>query len=168
MRKFVKNNNTNMYINLISIFVIFLLFIILSLVLILMATDAYKKMNIEVENTFNTTALVSYISNKAKSYDNTGDVISIENKDKTSMLRLENAKEKLVTYIYEKDNNIYENTIRKDDRFNSDSGQVLFKANKLSFEKCSDNLLKINVETIGKEKMYNYVNIITDALSSEK
>jgi hypothetical protein len=165
MKKFVNNNDNSVYANLISIFVIFFTFTVLSLVLILITTDSYKKMKNEIDNTFNSSALIGYISNKIKSYDSNDNKIRIIEVDgENNILQLENNAEKLVTYIYEKNDIVYEAVVRKGDKLNSKLGQELFKAKEIEFKIYESHLIKVNVKTVNDEEISNFINIKTGAL----
>lgn len=165
MKRFVKNNDNSVYANLISIFIIFFMFTVLSLTLILITTDSYKKMKNQIDNTFNSSALLSYVTNKIRSYDNKDNTIRVIKEDGVdNVLRLEDGNEKLVTYIYEKNDIVYESVARKGDKLNCNMGQELFKAKKVTFKICDENLIKITIHTTNNKNMYNYVNIKTMSL----
>lgn len=166
MKRFIKNNDNSVYVNLMSIFIIFFMFTVLSLILILITTDSYNKMKNQIDGTFNSSALVGYVSNKIKSYDSKGDDIKVVKEDNLkNVLKLENGSEKLVTYIYEKNDIVYEYVVRKGDKLDSDMGQELFRAKKIEFKVCSSNLIKINIKTTNGETISNYINIKTGVLN---
>ena len=160
MSNFKIKKHNNIYINLFSIFILFFMFIVLSLILIIFADDSYKKMRNQVEGTFNSTAIVGYVSNKIKSYDENECAIKIKkNNNKYSMLGLENNKEKLITYVYIKDNYICENVVKKGSKMDENSGQRLFQAKNLEFEKINDKMLYIKIITLDNELLTRYVSV---------
>lgn len=160
MSNFKIKKNNNIYINLFSIFILFFMFIILSFILIIFAADSYKKMRNQVEGTFNSTAIVGYVSNKIKSFDENECAIKIKkNNSKFSILGLENNKEKLITYVYIKDNYICENVVKKGSKMDENSGQRLFQAKNLEFEKINDKMLYIKIITLDNELLTRYVSV---------
>lgn len=162
-----KAKKNNIYINLFSMFVLFFIFIVLSLILVVFATNAYKKMKNQTENTFNSTALIGYITNKIKSCDSDEYSIKIkkdvENKDKKILL-LENKDEGFITYIYEKSNCIYENVVKKENKMDENAGQILFTAKDIEFKKINDNLINIKVKTLENETISRYIYIASNVL----
>lgn len=169
----LRNKKNSIYINLVSMFVLFFLFIILALFLIIFATDAYKNMKNQTEYTFNSTALIGYISNKIKSCDSEEYEVKIEKVKQASekkdnrkkyMLVLENKKEEIMTYIYEKENKIYENVVKKGTEIKESEGQALFQAKSLELKKINDNLIKIKVNTLENESIERYVYITSKVL----
>lgn len=175
-----KAKKNNIYINLFSMFVLFFIFIVLSLILVVFATNAYKKMKNQTENTFNSTALIGYITNKIKSCDsdeysikikkeeqlyNEKDISKkdVENKDKKILL-LENKDEGFITYIYEKSNCIYENVVKKENKMDENAGQILFTAKDIEFKKINDNLINIKVKTLENETISRYIYIASNVL----
>ena len=160
MSNFRIKKSNNIYINLFSIFILFFMFIILSLILIIFAADSYKKMRNQVEGTFNSTAIVGYVSNKIKSFDENECAIQIKkSNNKYSMLGLESKKEKLITYVYIKDNYICENVVQKGSKMDENSGQRLFQAKNLEYEKINDKLLYIKIRTLDNELLTRYVSV---------
>ena len=112
------------------------------------------------EGKFNSTAIVGYVSNKIKSFDEKDCVIKIKkNNNKYSMLGLENKKEKLITYVYIKDNYICENVVKKGRKMDENSGQRLFQAKNLEFEKINDKLLYIKIRTLDNELLNRYISV---------
>ena len=89
-----------------------------------------------------------------------------EKKDnrKKYMLVLENKKEEIMTYIYEKENKIYENVVKKGTEIKESEGQALFQAKSLELKKINDNLIKIKVNTLENESIERYVYITSKVL----
>ena len=80
------------------------------------------------------------------------------------MLVLENKKEEIMTYIYEKENKIYENVVKKGTEIKESEGQALFQAKSLELKKINDNLIKIKVNTLENESIERYVYITSKVL----
>ena len=168
MSTFKIKKNNNIFINLFSIFILFFMFIILSLILIIFATNSYKKMRNQIETNFNSTVIVGYVSNKIKSFDENECAIDIKKKNnKYSVLELESKKEKLVTYVYIKDNYICENVVKEGSKMYENSGQRLFKAKNLEFDKINDQLICIKVKTLDNESLKKYVSVASKVSMSK-
>jgi len=64
VKVFRTKNDNSVYINLISIFCIFVTFIGLAFVILIMELNFYNKLKVGINNTFSTGTIISYYTNK--------------------------------------------------------------------------------------------------------
>jgi hypothetical protein len=106
VKVFKAKNDNSVYINLISIFLIFSTFIGLAFITLIMELNFYNKLKEGVNTTFSKGTIISYYNNKIHNYD--GNKIAVLNNGKTDILMLEDKSEGVKTYVYVKDGAIYE------------------------------------------------------------
>jgi len=156
VKVFRTKNDNSVYINLISIFCIFVTFIGLAFVILIMELNFYNKLKVGINNTFSTGTIISYYTNKIRNF-NGGNIEVIKNKNQ-DILVLEDEESNLKTYIYVKDKAIYEHVTNISDKFDDSKGQKVFDVNKVSLEK-DNKIIKMTIKTYEDDVINSYVNI---------
>lgn len=161
MKIFKSKNDNSVYINLISIFLIFVTFIGLAFITLIMELNFYNKLKVGINTTFSTGTIVSYYNNKIHNFD--GNKIAILNNGKTDILMLEDPDAKLKTYVYVKDGAIYEHVTDIKEGFVYGSGTKVFEAESVKL-KIKDKLVELNVKTSGDKKQKSYIYISGESM----
>ena len=143
-----------MYINLISIFCIFVTFIGLAFITLIMELNFYNKLKEGINNTFSTGTIVSYYNNKIHNFD--GDKIAILNNGKTDILMLEDKDVNLKTYVYVKDGAIYEYVTQLSEGFVYGRGNKVFEVEDVDIKR-KNKLIEVIVKTKEDKKKKSYI-----------
>ncbi len=102
---------------------LFLLFAVCCLVMTAVAASAYKRINENYDNTFNSAAAVRYITNKLRACE------SAEVLSETELLLTGNG---LKTLIYCRDGELYERIFAEDSEISETGGEQLFHVEQLN------------------------------------
>lgn len=154
--KYLKNKSLD-YLEFICIVILFFVLSIISLLSIIASSNNYKEIKKQTNKTFNDMALLSYITNKIKASDDGH--IFVEEHEGKNVLVIENKANKCKTFIYQKDEKVYETVVNIDMKYDSTlDGECMYNAKSIKFDMVSENIMCISVVTDEGEKSV-YVSI---------
>lgn len=151
----MKNRNKSFSIDTLFILMLLCLFTIGALIITSHSINAYEKIYDKSNESFEKYTPLSYVSTKIRQYDNTGfiriETLLIDNtKIDALVLRAYDGDELCETWIYNYNDNIYEQYIDVSTPFVADDGIIIFENNNMYFN-LEDNFIKIT--TLSKEKI---------------
>ena len=130
--------------------VLFTIFAVLSVLLIIIGSNVYGNIVDSQEKNGNGRNILSYVTNKVRTAESTGQVF-IEEKEGIPVLVISGNEQE--TLIFYKDGNLKEATISAGDDYNLFFGDVIATVDNFSFQINKDtNMLKLSVDIDNKVK----------------
>lgn len=141
--KLQKQNHT---IDIIFILSLFLVFVIITLLILMLGANTYKNISANIDMRYNETTCMSYIANKVRNYDENG-AIYISKINNIPALTLEQTidDETYLTYLYAYEGKLMELSRTADDtEFLAGDGTEIVELSQLDMQFVTSNLLYIN------------------------
>jgi cell division protein FtsX len=149
-------------IDILFVLTLFLLFVIITLLILMMGANTYKNVSSTVTARYNETTCMSYIANKVRSYDENGEVyISKINNIPSLMLKQTIDDETYLTYLYAYEGKLMElNCMENDISVTADSGSAIVDLSELQMQYVTPNLLyfKAIYSNSSENELFLYVH----------
>nr|MCR5609730.1 DUF4860 domain-containing protein [Lachnospiraceae bacterium] len=130
----------------------------MSLALVFVSANSYKKIKEQTDYTFNTGALVSYVENKIHNYDN-GHIEIFTTEDDIDVLVLNEDNMMFKTYVYCYNGKMYENLVRSETEFKKGKGEKLYDAEAMSIKYEKEDLIRVNLCVSEDDTIETFIKI---------
>ncbi len=119
-------------------------FTISALIIVMIGANVYKSVAGDMQSNFDLRIPLSYISTKVKQHDQAG-AVYISEKEGTQVLILESTENKVVyeTWIYPRDNQLYEVMIEKGQELSLSDGMAILPIKGLDIKMNTPSLLQV-------------------------